>query len=87
MTFVAKLKHRLQEAYNIASANSTKSGRNYKRRYDRRVRGIVLMLGDKVLMKHVGLKGKHKLANKWQKDVFLVNNNNKIYTKHLTHMK
>ena len=72
MTFVAKLKHQLQEAYMIASANSTKSGRNNKRRYDRRVRGAVPVVGDRVLVKNIGQKGKHKLANKWQKDVYLV---------------
>ena len=70
--FVGKLKERLQMAYSIASENSDRSGRNNKRRYDRRVRGAVPMVGDRVLVKNVGLKGKHKLANKWQTDVFLI---------------
>jgi transposase InsO family protein len=71
-TFVSKLRERLQMAYRLVSENSHQSARDNKRRYDRRVRGAVPVVGDRVLVKNVGLKGKNKLANKWHKDVFLI---------------
>ena len=30
------------------------------------------MPGDRVLIRNVGLKGKNKLADKWDKDVYLI---------------
>ena len=70
--FVKKLEQHLKLAYRVASNNSDRSVRGNKRRYDRKVLGAVPKVGDRVLLKNIGLKGKHKLANKWQSDVFLV---------------
>jgi hypothetical protein len=40
--------------------------------YDIRVREAKLESGDRVLVRNVGLKGKHKLADKWGRDVYIV---------------
>ena len=36
------------------------------------MRGQEIQNGETVLLKNIGLKGKHKLADKWQKDAFVV---------------
>jgi len=72
VTYISKLKERLIYAYELASQNMEKSAKSNKRRYDRRVRGAVPAIGDRVLLKNIGLKGKHKIANKWQQHVYLL---------------
>ena len=70
--FIKNLHKRLQKAYEIAAANADKSQLNQKRRYDQRVRGANLSVGDRVLVRNVGLKGKQKIADKWQEGVYIV---------------
>ena len=65
-----KLKKRLEFAYKIASREAQKSAERNKLNYDVRVREATLDVGDRVLVRQVGLKGKHKLAGKWQKRPF-----------------
>jgi hypothetical protein len=43
-----------------------------KTRYDLRVRHSNLQKGDRVLLKKVGFKGKHKLENKWERDPYII---------------
>jgi translation initiation factor IF-1 len=38
--------------------------------YDIRIRGAVIKPGDRVLVKVVSFDGKHKLADRWEQDVF-----------------
>lgn len=71
-TYVGKLKKRLEFAYKTATRESEKSGMRHKARYDRKVRSSVLHPGDRVLLKNVGIRGKHKLANKWERCPFVV---------------
>ncbi|KAG1926671.1 interleukin-1 receptor accessory protein-like 1-A [Pimephales promelas] len=63
--YVQKLKADLQEAYELASAAALRNHQKNKTYYDRRVRHQVLAKGDRVLVRNVGLKGKHKLQDKW----------------------
>ena len=70
--YVAKLQQRMKSAYAIASKESRKTGIKNKERYDAKVRETRLELGDKVLVKNVGLKGKNKLADKWEEMVYIV---------------
>jgi transposase InsO family protein len=71
--FVEDLRHRLEESYKIARSNIGKAQGTSKKRYDQRVRGNKLDIGDKVLMKKTNFEeGKHKLANKWEDKVFIV---------------
>jgi len=72
VTYIANLKDRLVHTYDICSRRLEKSAKANKKRYDRKSRGAVPTIGDWVLLKNVGLKGKHKLANKWKKEVYLV---------------
>ena len=63
---------RLQFAYTAATKEAKKQGKRHKKRYDLRVRESRLEIGDRVLMKNVGLKGKQKLADKWNKEVYVI---------------
>ena len=70
--YATKLKKRLQFAYKTASKESEKSAARHKNHYDSKVRESTLDVGDRVLIRNVGLKGKNKLADKWAKDPFIV---------------
>uniref|UniRef100_A0A3B3WSH8 Gypsy retrotransposon integrase-like protein 1 n=1 Tax=Poecilia mexicana TaxID=48701 RepID=A0A3B3WSH8_9TELE len=63
--YVAKLKDNLQRAYDMATEAANKLHLRNKKAYDRRLGFHHLEPGDKVLMKNLGLKGKHKLENRW----------------------
>jgi len=49
-----------------------KARRNQKEFYDRSSRGIMPECGDLVLVRKVGLKGKHKLADRWEEEIYVV---------------
>ena len=44
----------------------------YKKYYDEKVRQTVLEPGDRVLVRNVGLKGCHKIADRWQRHPYIV---------------
>ena len=71
-TYVQKLKERLHYAYQLASSNSRTRAEANKRRHDTKVRECTLEIGDRVLVRNVGLKGKHKLADHWASDVYVI---------------
>ena len=70
--YAADLKERLRHAHELASAVMEKTAQKYKSRYDSKVRENAVQEGDRVLVKNVGLKGRHKLADRWSKDVYRV---------------
>ena len=70
--YVRDLKDKLEEAYKISAANAQKNSLANKERYNKRVREHVLSKGDRVLVKNVSIRGKHKLANHWLSEVHVV---------------
>lgn len=64
-SYVAKLKENLQKAYKLATEASNKRHQQNKRAYDKKLSFQNLEPGDRVLLKNLGLKGKHKLENRW----------------------
>ncbi|KAJ8031682.1 hypothetical protein HOLleu_24948 [Holothuria leucospilota] len=70
--YVADLRDRLDYAYKVATDHAQKQSQGNKDLYDKRVREMLLRPGDRVLVKNVGLRGKHKLADYWEKGVFRV---------------
>ena len=72
--YVEKLKQRLELAYKIASEQAAKSAGRYKKSYDFRARESVLKQGDLVLVRRVAFTGKHKLEDRWEKDLYKVLN-------------
>ncbi|CAI5678658.1 unnamed protein product [Oreochromis niloticus] len=63
--YVTNLKQDLQRAYQLANEAADKVHKRNKRAFDRRVSFQALEVGDRVLLKNLGLKGKHKLEGKW----------------------
>lgn len=70
--YVEKLRQRLQESFTLAATNSKKTGERNKARFDAKVRAAELFEGDRVLIRNVSVRGKHKLADKWEKSIHIV---------------
>lgn len=70
--YVKKLRERLQESYELTVENSRKMNAKNKARFDLKVRAAELMPGDWVLVRNLSLRGKHKLADRWEKTVHTV---------------
>ncbi|KAK7881963.1 hypothetical protein WMY93_028137 [Mugilogobius chulae] len=70
--YVENLRSRLEQSYQLASKNSAKSAARNKSRFDLRVTPSSLEVGDRVLVRNVRLRGKHKLEDKWEKEVYVV---------------
>ena len=70
--YVHDLKTHLEESYKIATANAEKVMQRNKSRFDKHVKASDLSVGDRVLVRNVRLRGKHKLADKWEPDVYIV---------------
>ncbi|XP_070573181.1 uncharacterized protein [Ptychodera flava] len=70
--YAQDLRDRLDCAYTIASKAAAKKSSYNKKRYDSRARGAVLEHGDRVLVKNVSIRGKHKIADRWERDVYVV---------------
>ena len=70
--YVQNLRSRLEESYQLAIKNSAKSAERNKSRFDQRVKPASLEEGDRVLVRNVRLRGKHKLEDKWEKDIYVV---------------
>ena len=65
--FVRKLQERLHFAYQTAQKSAQKSAAKHKANYDLNVRNSALKPGDRVLVRNVGLRGKQKLADHWER--------------------
>lgn len=70
--YVHNLKSHLQESYEIASPNALKIAEKNKTRFDKHVTNSTLDIGDRVLVRNVRLRGKHKLADKWEPMTYVV---------------
>ena len=70
--YVTGLRQNLQEAYELATTEAQKQAAANKRRYDERVKGSELQPGNRVLVRLVSLKGKHKLADQWNTNPYIV---------------
>lgn len=70
--YVEKLREELRYAYHLASEASNKNHQKNKRGYDNRVRVHNLQEGDRVLVRALGVPGKHKLKEKWNLQPYVV---------------
>ena len=70
--YASKLQKRLETAHRIAADEARKVKRKNKERYDAKVKEVKLEVGDRVLVRNVGLKGKNKLADKWDEEIYRV---------------
>ncbi|CAI5680231.1 unnamed protein product [Oreochromis niloticus] len=70
--YVKGLRQRLQESYSLAAKNAKKMGEKNKARFDREVRAAELLEGDRVLVRNMNIRGKHKLADRWEQKIHVV---------------
>lgn len=70
--YVARMKKELQRAYKLASTTADKVHQRNKKAYDKRVAFQSLEIGDRVSIKNLGLKGKHKLQPRWSSIPYVV---------------
>ena len=70
--YIQGLRDRLNEAHKLAASRAEKAAAYQKKRYDKAVRDHALKPGDRVLVKNTGLKGKHKLADRWNAKQYVV---------------
>ena len=70
--YADKLKGRLNFAYDLAKKEAIKATEKHKKYYDQKVKHVELQPGGQVLIWNVGIIGKHKLANIWNKHTYIV---------------
>lgn len=70
--YIQKLKSHLEESYKMATENSQKLMDRNKLRFDHHVTPSELSIGDRVLVRNVRIRGKQKLADKWEPNVYIV---------------
>lgn len=70
--YVDRLRKNLQQAYEEAVEHATVRESRNKRNFDARVKIHDLQPGDRVLLKNLGIPGKHKLADRWKSQPFIM---------------
>ena len=70
--YVNKLCNSLGEALKIAHESSTKQQQKQAQYYDRKTKGSSIVVGDRVLKANKNVRGKRKLADKWDSTVYVV---------------
>ena len=71
--YARKLRERLDFAYKTAQEAAKRGTAQHKRYYDLKVRSTgALQPGDRVLVKNVGLRGKQKLADRWERHPYII---------------
>ena len=70
--YVAELRSRLLRAYMSARKASDAAKIRHKQLRDPRSRAAVLGVGDRVLVRKLAFTGKHKLADRWESDIYVV---------------
>lgn len=70
--YVKNLKSYLKQSYDIAIQNAKKVAEKNKKRFDLKVRESCLEVGDRVLVRNLRLRGKNKLADRWESTVYVV---------------
>lgn len=70
--FVTTLVKDLKEALLIAQEHATKEQKRHAELYNRRVKGLLIEIGDQVLLANKTERGKKKVADKWESTVYTV---------------
>ena len=70
--YIANLRDPLSLAYQKVSEESRKSAACNKQSYDSRARQATIQVCDLVLVRNLSIRGKHKLADRWEEDPYRV---------------
>ena len=81
--YISNLQKRLEEAYRTANTASDHSQLRQQYYYDQKAKGVGLKVGDRVLVKVVAFDGKHKIADRWEDNPYIIiqqpNNNIQVF--------
>jgi len=72
LKYVSDMRKELKAANELAESIAAKQNDNNRQRYDKRIRFTQLFPGDSVLLRNLGLQGKHKLADRWASKPYVV---------------
>lgn len=64
--YVERMQQALVEAYKLAQTNADDARRKQAANHDKRARGSGFSQGDKVLVANKSLRGRHKIADRWE---------------------
>lgn len=70
--YIQDLQKRLKNSYDLVQKAAEEARDKQKKYYDEKARASDLGIGDKVLVKILAHDGKHKIADKFEEDVYLV---------------
>ena len=70
--YIEGLQERLKHAHQVVQARLKGKGEASQKWYAKKVGGATLQPGDQVLLRHIVLQGKNKLADRWQEEVYVV---------------
>lgn len=70
--YVIDLREKITHAFTKVHKNADLSREEQKRNYDIRAKAAKLIAGDRVLVKVQAFEGKHKLADKWTAEIYVV---------------
>ena len=70
--YIANLRDRLSHAYRKVIEESKKSAARNKQLYDGRAQRATIQEGDLVLVRNLSIRGKHKLADRWEENPYKV---------------
>ncbi|KAL1258932.1 hypothetical protein QQF64_009509 [Cirrhinus molitorella] len=70
--FIKAMQQELKSAYELAEKKAGKKNAGNKKRYDQRLHYSHLVPGDRVLIRNLGLQGKHKLADRRSAEPYFV---------------
>lgn len=74
--YVKSLVRDLKEAMTTAQASTSKQLKRHAELYNRRLRGAPIEVGDRVLLANKGERGKRKLADRWENNLYVVTGKN-----------
>ena len=69
---ISGVQKRLETAYRTVTKVVKVAAKRQEKGYNQKVRGQRIQKGDFVLVRNVGFKGKHKLADRWQQERYVV---------------
>ena len=70
--YVRKMRKSLREVYSLAADKSLEAKAKQKLHYDKKVYGSCPEVGDRVLVKRHQFDGKHKIADRWEEDIYKI---------------
>ncbi len=70
--YIKDLQERMAKTHEIIQKHTDRSKKKQKDHYDKRTKHVHISVGDRVLVKKLAFDGKHKIADRFETDVYIV---------------